>query len=111
MGEGESIMRVRMMRPECTEKSLAGGVIFCCCWRAAAVDDAGTHAIATNGGAAAQNQAVSVQDSQPPKKVHAKRLYFIDWLRTFLTVLVLVHHTWSTYVPNGGDTYWWVLTG
>jgi hypothetical protein len=23
-----------------------------------------------------------------------------------LTVLVVVHHVWSSFKPNGGDTYW-----
>jgi hypothetical protein len=44
-----------------------------------------------------------------PDRPKQKRLYSIDWLRTVLTVFVVVHHVWSSFKPDGGDAYWYAV--
>lgn len=52
--------------------------------------------------------AVPPQEQQKQATQHARpqRLYFIDWLRVVLTVLVVVQHCFNTMRPDGGDLYW-----
>ncbi len=39
------------------------------------------------------------------KKAAGQRLYYVDNLRTFLAVLVVLHHAGQPYGPGGG---WWI---
>lgn len=50
------------------------------------------------------------------KKVQRPRTYYVDWLRAFLTVLVVVHHCITAYQSSyawrakRGDTALWLLS-
>lgn len=50
------------------------------------------------------------------KKVLRPRTYYVDWLRAFLTVLVVVHHCITAYqssyawAAKKGDTALWLLS-
>jgi len=72
---------------------------------AAAASDAVTWA---PGPAADSTELVQLQQHQhhAAHKQHQKRLYFIDWLRTVLTVFVVLNHVWNSCRPKGGDFYW-----
>jgi hypothetical protein len=51
-----------------------------------------------------------------PKKASRPRTFYVDWLRAFLTVLVVVHHCITAYqssyawAAKRGDTALWLLS-
>ncbi|WIA20459.1 hypothetical protein OEZ85_004866 [Tetradesmus obliquus] len=87
----------------CQKRSAAGSRDDCTIM----VDGSSTAAAATPAAAAAA--AAPAVRSKP-------RTYYVDWLRVFLTVLVLLHHclteylsTWKPWKARKGDTAHWLL--
>jgi len=53
----------------------------------------------------ATRTAAALTATKPmPSLVPASRIYYLDWLRVALTILVIVHHIGQAYGPTGG--YW-----
>jgi hypothetical protein len=55
---------------------------------------------------AAGATVLQLGQGQHAGKPRQSRLYFIDWLRVFMTVMVVVIHCFNTLYPRGHDTYW-----
>lgn len=79
--------------------------------------DIGQRRPSSSSGSGIQQPDAAVQLEQAaPKRVARPRTYYVDWLRAFLTVLVVLHHCITAYqssyawAAKRGDTALWLLS-
>jgi hypothetical protein len=68
----------------------------------------GSHACTgTNPSRLQDNCPASLLDAPPLQQQQQQRprLHFMDWMRVFLTVVVIAHHCVDTYIPTGSG-FW-----